>query len=97
MLRDLKIYTQENLSVNFGFHLEFLILPFQVEVISTLIYQSLRDKTGTPLTFPPNKYISVVSRGSNNGNIHLKQVQEREVQIQKLFRNQRKPNVAFHS
>lgn len=72
MLRDLKNYTQENIRVNFDFHLEFLILPFQAEVIPTLIYQSLRDKTGTPLNFPPNKYTSVVSRGRNNGNIHLK-------------------------
>ena len=73
------------------------ILSLQEEVIPTLIHQSLKDKTGTPGTSPPDKHISIVCSGSNNGNIHLKQVQEKEAQIQKLFRNQRKPNVAFHS
>lgn len=75
-----------------------LILSLQAEVMPTLIHQGLRDKTGTSHTPPPpDKYISAVCSGSNNGNIHLKQVQEKEAQIQKLFRNQRKPNVAFHS
>lgn len=74
-----------------------LILSLQTEVMPTLIHQGLRDKTGTSHTPPPDKYISAVCSGSNNANIHLKQVQEKEAQIQKLFRNQRKPNAAFHS